>query len=168
MHAVTASLDTLSVKDICENADISRGTFYRHFDSKYDIPIWHARYCQKFYLDEVGRTIDWETGYFHQLRLLSEERTFYHHAIDYTSRSLEGLDTMDHHRKQVIIDTLQNYRHVEIDGKMMFCIDSFVRIESITIAKWLRTGLIPPPKRFAKYLTAIVPPSLFEAMELPT
>ncbi|WP_371298236.1 TetR/AcrR family transcriptional regulator [Paraeggerthella sp.] len=47
---------------MCENAGISRQTFYRHFQSKYDIPWWHSIFCRQFYLNEIGRTVDWKTG----------------------------------------------------------------------------------------------------------
>lgn len=38
LHAVSKSLDQITVGEICRNAGISRQTFYRHFESKYDIP----------------------------------------------------------------------------------------------------------------------------------
>lgn len=38
LHAVNKSLDQITVSEICRNAGISRQTFYRHFESKYDIP----------------------------------------------------------------------------------------------------------------------------------
>ena len=62
LHAVDKSLDQITVAEICRNAGISRQTFYRHFESKYDIPWWYSIFCRQFYLNEIGRTIDWRTG----------------------------------------------------------------------------------------------------------
>lgn len=73
LHAVDKSLDRITIAEICENAGISRQTFYRHFQSKYDIPWWHSIFCRQFYLNEIGRTIDWKTGYYHHLRLIAQE-----------------------------------------------------------------------------------------------
>lgn len=42
LHAVNKSLDKITIAEICENAGISRQTFYRHFESKYDIPWWYS------------------------------------------------------------------------------------------------------------------------------
>ena len=33
LHAVDKSLDRITIAEICENAGISRQTFYRHFQS---------------------------------------------------------------------------------------------------------------------------------------
>ena len=76
MHAVDKSLDRVTISEICEKAGISRQTFYRHFKSKYDIPWWFSIFCRQFYLNEIGRTIDWRTGYYHHIRLIATERDF--------------------------------------------------------------------------------------------
>lgn len=77
MHAVDKSLDRVTISEICEKAGISRQTFYRHFKSKYDIPWWFSIFCRQFYLNEIGRTIDWHTGYYHHIRLIATERDFF-------------------------------------------------------------------------------------------
>ena len=64
MHAVDKSLDQIKVTDLCEKIGISRQMFYRYFDSKYSLHWWWPMHVHKFYLIEVGRTMDWETGYF--------------------------------------------------------------------------------------------------------
>lgn len=51
LHAVNKSLDQITVAEICRNAGISRQTFYRHFESKYDIPWWYSIFCRQFYLN---------------------------------------------------------------------------------------------------------------------
>ena len=38
LHGVNKSLDQITISEICANAGVSRQTFYRHFESKYDIP----------------------------------------------------------------------------------------------------------------------------------
>ena len=88
LHAVDKSLDRITIAEICENAGISRQTFYRHFQSKYDIPWWHSIFCRQFYLNEIGRTIDWKTGYYHHLRLIAQELGCAHRprALDRRSR----------------------------------------------------------------------------------
>lgn len=68
LHAVDRSLDRMTISEICKKASISRQTFYRHFRSKYDIPWWFCIFCRQFYLNEIGRTISWQTGYYHHIR----------------------------------------------------------------------------------------------------
>ena len=166
LHAVDGPLDKLSMKDICANASIARDTFYRHFESKYDIAIWHGKFIQSLYLDNVGRTIDWKTGYFHDLRLLAEEQEFYRFAMRNLGRKLKEFPEMDVHRKAVMLETLTEWKHVEIDDTLMFCIDTFVALETVLVTQWLRNRCTPSPDEFADRLISVVPCKLFTAMEL--
>ena len=117
LHAVNKSLDQITVAEICRNAGISRQTFYRHFESKYDIPWWYSIFCRQFYLNEIGRTIDWKTGYYHHLRLIAQERDFFRESIQYSINTPFGQTIMPENRKSVLFDTLENYRHVEVNDK---------------------------------------------------
>lgn len=105
LHAVDKSLDRITIAEICENAGISRQTFYRHFQSKYDIPWWHSIFCRQFYLNEIGRTIDWKTGYYHHLRLIAQERDFYRKSIQYSINTPFGQTVMPENRKTVLLET---------------------------------------------------------------
>jgi len=168
MHAVDQPLDTISVKRICGNAGISRDTFYRYFESKFDIPLWHGQYVQQFYLNEIGRTIDWHTGYFHDFRMLAEEGEFYARAMPMVTSNIDGLPLMFDHRRKVILETLCDYRHCKVDEGLSFCLDAFVQIETELVAKWLVAGCKDPnPEVFAERMLSIVPPRLYTAMELP-
>ena len=55
LHAVDKSLDRITISEICENADISRQTFYRHFKSKYDIPSWHTMFCRHVIIETLTK-----------------------------------------------------------------------------------------------------------------
>ena len=99
MHAVDKSLDRVTISEICEKAGISRQTFYRHFKSKYDIPWWFSIFCRQFYLNEIGRTIDWRTGYYHHIRLIATERDFFRKSIQYSINTPFGQTIMPQNRK---------------------------------------------------------------------
>lgn len=166
LRSVNDALEKMSVKEICENAGVSRDTFYRYFNSKYDIAVWHGKLVQSIYLDQVGRTMDWETGYFHNLRLLAEEKDFYLHAFRETGRKLKDFPEMEQHRAQVIRQTLEEWRNVELDDEMEFCIQSFALLETVLITKWLRGGCQPGPSIQAKRMADMVPHLLWHATKL--
>ena len=56
LHAVNKSLDQITVAEICRNAGISRQTFYRHFEDKYDF----YRYYLSTLTDKFLRSIQGE------------------------------------------------------------------------------------------------------------
>lgn len=166
MHAVDRSLDRIKVSELCERAGISRQTFYRHFDSKYSLHWWWPVHVHKFYLVEVGRTIDWETGYFHHIRLLSLERDFFQIATQYTLNLPCERSIMPHYRKCAILETLQDYRHADIDDDLAFCIDAWVKTETEILTEWYRLGTTPEPAEAAAKLLCVIPRPLFEALSL--
>ena len=166
LHAIDRDLAEMSVEEIAEKAGISRQTFYRNFSSKFDIFTWHAIQVERLYLDEVGRTLDWETGYFHHFRLLAEERQAYAVGLRYTGDALFGTDPMPSHRREILIETLRDWRHVDLTDEMLFCVDAFTKLETELADKWFRDGL-PDPACFARRMCSVVPHALYDAMRLP-
>ena len=128
MHAVDRSLDQITVTELCARAGISRQAFYRHFADKYSLHWWWPTFVHRFYLVEVGRTIDCETGYVNHIRLLSREKDFFRIATQYTLNISTERTVMPHFRKCALLETLQDYRQVEINDELMFCLDSWVKL----------------------------------------
>ena len=167
MHAVDKSLDRITVSEICKKANISRQTFYRNFDSKYSLHWWWPTYVHRFYLAEVGRTLDWETGYSHHIELLLMERDFFRVATQYTA-TISSLDSiMPHFRELTLLETLKDYQGVEIDNDLLFCIESWVKMETEVLTEWFRLDSTPSPQEGARRLVSIMPPALFEAVNTP-
>lgn len=161
LHAVNQPLATMSVKDICKNANVSRQTFYRHFESKFDVPVWFSVHCEGFYLNEVGRTIDWQTGYYHHFRLLAKERDFLQRVL--RAVPIE-MNPMPNRRKNTLLKTLI-LREVAVDDIMLFGLDTFVMIETELVMKWVRDGLQTDPLALARLITSVVPRTLYDALE---
>jgi AcrR family transcriptional regulator len=166
MHAVDKSLDKISVAEICENAQISRQTFYRHFKSKYDIPWWFSIFCRQFYLDEIGRTIDWKTGYYHHIRLILGERDFFRKSIQYSINTPFGQTILPEHRKTILIDTLENYRHIPIDTNMRFIIETFSKLECEVLNDWCRSDEPADLNKWTTNLLSLVPDRLYRALDI--
>ncbi|WP_139652700.1 TetR/AcrR family transcriptional regulator [Raoultibacter phocaeensis] len=166
MHAVDGSLDQITVADLCEKTGISRQTFYRNFDSKYSLHWWWPTHIHKFYLVEVGRTIDWETGYFHHIRLLSLEKDFFEVATQYTLNFPTERSIMPHYRKCALIETLRDYRDIEIDDDLMFCVNTWVKTETEILTEWYRLGTTPSPREAAAKIAGVIPKRLYDALSM--
>ncbi|MEF9841031.1 MAG: TetR/AcrR family transcriptional regulator [Raoultibacter sp.] len=167
LHAVTKSLDKITVSEICENAGISRQTFYRHFESKFDIPWWHSIFCRQFYLDEIGRTISMETGYYHHLRLIAQEEAFYRRSLQYSINTPYGHTVLPDHRKNVILKTLRQCRGIEPNANMMFLIENFSKTETEVINDWYRSDKPVDLATWTDNLVSLVPHRLYVALQLP-
>jgi len=166
LHAVDRDLDLMTVGEICKRSGISRQTFYRHFETKYDIILWHALLCERLYLDEIGRSLSWREGYYHHFRLLSEERHFYEVSLQFSVHMAPNENMMPRHRREVILETLRDYRHIELTETLRFALDAFVEMESHLANKWFRSGLHPEPAVFAELMESVVPPELHAALSI--
>lgn len=164
MHAVDCPLDEITVNELCKKAGISRRSFYRRFCSKYDLYWWWPVHIHQYYLAEVGRTLDWETGYYHHIRLLLMEKDFFKVAAWPALNATSERGVIFHCRRQALIETLKNYRHIEVDDDLMFCIESWVKTETEVFSEWHRLGATPPPREAAQKLVSLIPRRLYEAL----
>lgn len=166
LHAVDKSLDRMTISEICKNAGISRQTFYRHFQSKYDIPWWHSIFCRQFYLNEIGRTIGWRTGYYHHMRLISQEREFYRMAIQYSINVPFGRSIMPENRQAVLLETLRDWRHVTVDHNLEFIVASFSKLECEVMNDWFRSDAPTDLRGWTEDLISLVPDRLYRALDI--
>ena len=166
LHGVNKSLDQITISEICANAGVSRQTFYRHFESKYDIPWWHSIFCRQFYLNEIGRTIDWETGYYHHLRLIDQERDFYRKSIQYSINTPFGQTVMPENRKTVLLETLERSRRVSVDHNRMFLVEIFSKLECEVLNDWFRSDQPTNLAQWTDDLVSLVPDRLFRALQI--
>lgn len=168
LHAITRSLDKMTVAEICENAGITRQTFYRHFKSKFDIPWWHTIFCRQFYLDGIGRHLSWEAGYYQHLRLITEEEDFYRKSLQYSINTPYGRTVLPEHRKKVLVNTLRTYRGIEPNDNMMFLIENFSKTETEVINDWFRSGTPVDLAVWTDNLVSLVPHRLYVALQVPS
>lgn len=166
MHAVDKSLDQITVTELCEKTGIARQVFYKYFDSKYSLHWWWPTFIHRFYLNEVGRTIDIETGYFHHIRLLSMEKEFFQIATQYTLASSCLRSPMPQYRKMALLETLQDYRLIDVDDELLFCLEAWVKIETETLTEWYRQGTTPEPHEAVERILSIFPPRLYDVLSI--
>lgn len=166
-EAVNRPISEMSVKDICNNAGISRQTFYNHFESKYDISLWFSYLIDDMTLREIGRTTSWEEGLLAYFLAIHERRTFY--ALtgqNKLSDNHQGRRTAERHRSDEIRETLSLRGVVEISPELAFCITYYTRAECSAIGDWMRSGCAAAPTQMASNMYALVPQLLRDALSL--
>lgn len=118
-------------------------------------------------MNEIGRTIDWKTGYYHHLRLIAQERDFFRESIQYSINTPFGQTIMPENRKAVLLDTLENYRHVEVNDNLRFIVEVFSKLECEVMNDWFRSDEPTNLARWTDDLVSLVPDRLYRALEIP-
>lgn len=163
VDAVDEPVDTITVQHICEGCGISRGTFYNHFHSKYDIQPWFVQTVMEKTVDQVGRTVSWTQGIADYLYVLSCKERFNRCA---GSRP-EACDVLERHRRVAIAKTLETYRGMRLTKGQRLLVDHYVESEVRLCVRWFSGGLPNDLDALCDLFESSVPLWLHDALELP-
>ena len=78
-----------------------------------------------------------------------------------------GQTIMPENRKAVLLDTLENYRHVEVNDNLRFIVEVFSKLECEVMNDWFRSDEPTDLARWTDDLVSLVPDRLYRALEIP-
>ena len=78
-----------------------------------------------------------------------------------------GQTIMPENRKVVLLDTLENYRHVEVNDNLRFIVEIFSKLECEVMNDWFRSDEPTDLARWTDDLVSLVPDRLYRALEIP-
>ena len=78
-----------------------------------------------------------------------------------------GQTIMPENRKAVLLDTLENYRHVEVNDNLRFIVEVFSKLECEVMNDWFRSDGPTDLARWTDDLVSLVPDRLYRALEIP-
>ena len=73
---------------------------------------------------------------------------------------------MPENRKAVLLDTLENYRHVEVNDNLRFIVEVFSKLECEVMNDWFRSDEPTDLARWTDDLVSLVPDRLYRALEI--
>ena len=79
-----------------------------------------------------------------------------------------GQTIMPENRKAVLLDTLENYRHVEVNDNLRFIVEIFSKLECEVMNDWFRSDEPIDLARWTDDLVSLVPDRLYRALEIPS
>jgi AcrR family transcriptional regulator len=162
-----SSYSSLTVAAICEQAAISRQTFYHYFLDKNDAANWYGVQMMGDSLFETGRSLSFHEGEMMMLKdTLSEldyfrkvlkSRKDYNSFARYTTRYLEA----------ELRRTVTDFKKVEMTEQLEFQLTYWCRSNANMTIDWILNGSKMAPEVLARYKESCVPHELYQIIKDP-
>ncbi|MBQ9000961.1 MAG: TetR/AcrR family transcriptional regulator [Eggerthellaceae bacterium] len=160
-------IDRLSVASICENAGISRATFYRYFTDKFSVVQWLLKYVMAQGANEIGRTLTFYDGYYTS-EVLILERYYDFFANSAKSNDYNSLDQFSPRlRKEVFERTITKHYKLEYTEHMRFMVNATVEMETSLFPMWHYGEIDCTIEEACQWMVECVPRELFNLLNEP-
>ena len=145
-------LHQLSVKEICEAAEINRTTFYKYYGSQYDL----FEEMEQDILVQIGSYLDNGTDFDVNTAQLTLTLTFVNDNIEFCQLLLNNNIDPQFPRKLVL--ALQNIPHLNKnnDEKAAYLFDFMIGGGFSLIKRWINKENREPPQEMAALLNATI------------
>lgn len=156
----------LTVTDICQQAQISRTSFYRLFQDKCDAANWYVNTVSRIGHVQCGRTLSWHDASITTLSGLALMRNLLMSTKTYT-----GFDSSENTGTRLRIasltETVRTWHHVEPDFELSFQIAFFARAEIPLVRDWYQNVNHVSVEEMARAVEGCVPQRLHDLLALP-
>lgn len=165
------SLATIRTVDICKEAGVSRQTFYRCFEDKFDAAIWFVEQGIRSSVREVGVTLSWATGFKRLFQFSRRNRSFILRIFSMGGVAVSEGDPEI--KKRLESNCARHFEEqyltccaVEPDRLIKFQIQSF----SKTLIRFMNDFLqddVRVSEELIEFTVTLVPRELYRSMSIP-
>ncbi len=161
----TMSFDEISVTDICKASGLSRSTFYRLFEDKFDAVNWIMYEISALGHNQTGRTLSWHDASLVTLSGFELIRHLLDKASE-TSGYMSLRETSIRLRTSNLTEALE-LRGVAIDDELAWDVSFFAHSEIPAVHRWYKQTRVVPAEVMATYIEGAIPRRLHDALALP-
>ena len=161
---VHTPVDKITVKQIVDQCNVTRPTFYRHFKDKYDLINWYfdKLLAKSFEHMGMGKTV--YDALVKKFTYIQEEHVFFAAAFKYDSQN-----SLRQHDFELILDFYENLireKTGRIPDETIHCIlEMYCQSSIYMTVKWVLGELECAPEGLAKILVDGMPGKLSELFE---
>lgn len=161
-----SSFEEISVADICKASGLSRSTFYRLFEDKFDAVNWIMYEISRLGHNNTGRTLSWHDASLVTLSGFLLVKNLLMKASE-TSGYVSLRETSMRLRIDSLTETLERFRHVEMDDELRYEVSFFAHAEIPAVHRWYAESDTVPPETMAGYIERCVPRRLHDLLAMP-
>lgn len=156
---VSAPVEKITVKEIVDTCGVTRQTFYRNFQDKYDLINW---YFDKILAESFRQMGKGETVYeslVNKFEYIQMEQLFFRAAF----KNDEQNNLKDHDFeliRQFYIDQIEDKSHRKISEKLLFQLEMYCQGSVFMTTQWVLGNRQYTPQELARLLTDSMPADL--------
>lgn len=162
------ALEDITVQDILDYSGISRSTFYRHFADKYEIMSWaYTRQSNEMFFNQYNSSrslvklqqeISLQAAYNYY-----NHRDYFSNVVKYDGQN--SLSKASYRNGVIYYESILKKGGLEkISEELMFAIKFYASGATHMLLDWLENGFRHSPEEHVRYLWAVMPHALREAI----
>ena len=156
---VHTPVDKITVKQIVDQCDVTRPTFYRHFKDKYDLINWYFDKLLTKSFEHMGRGTTVFDSLEKKFTYIQKEKAFFAAAFRYDKQN-----SLREHDFDLILAFYENLIHEKsgspVSPEMHFLLEMYCQGSITMTVKWVLTGMDLTPSEFATLLVRAMPEDL--------
>jgi len=142
----------ITVKDIVDNCEVTRTTFYRHFKDKYELMNWIYFHKIQGFLDQNPQISKWKDLLYLVTAFLYENQTFFASIVSFNEQN-SFREFLYGYGSDYCIAQIRNSLHSEAVPKeeavaVKIYIDGTIRV----LFDWLEAGCPEAPEELARMM----------------
>ena len=154
----TTAVESITVRQICENSGLSRQTFYRCFCDKYDLINWYFDRLLHESFDQLGSGKTVREGLILKFRYIKQEYVFFRAAF-----STDTQNNLRDHDFQMIFSFYQNLirqKHGDASQRILDILEMYCSASIYMTVKWVMQDMPVSPEELADTMIAAMPQEL--------
>lgn len=154
-----ASVENITIKEICFAAHCSRQTFYRCFKDKYDLINWYFDRILRISFDCMGQGRTIKDGLLKKFQYIQEESLFFRAAF-----SIDSQNNLRQHDFEMIyafyLDLITKKKNYPLNSKQRDILEIYCFASVYRTVKWVLNGAKESSEELVDILIQIMPQDL--------
>lgn len=156
----TLSLEELRIQDLCEQARISKSTFYRLFTDKYDLAFWIYQNQADQAIADCPELSQWDAWTYRIFATILQNKAFYRNYAAYSGQNSLFECLIQYYQGNIL-----RYRKTQGSGvteDQQFAVYAFSVAGARATVDWILNGFTPSPETVYRKMQLCVPECIRE------
>lgn len=149
------SLDKITVTDIVRHSGMTRQTFYRYFQDKYDLVNWYFERLADKSFRQIGNSSTLREGLIKKFSFLLNDKIFFMQAFQ--SKDYNNVENYDYQCIFMFYKQIIEKKIGTIPSDIMFLLEMYCHGSITMTVEWAIQGMVDSPEHIADLLIEALP-----------